>query len=393
MGGGKYPGVRESSDSSIEIDFYYKGKRCKERIRLKPTPTNLKKAAQHRAAILSAIDAGTFDYSYTFPNSKNALKFAPSQYTVKSYLIEWLANKKPTIKASTYNDYRKIIENLVIPQFGSKLLTCLSRNDVRTWAANLNCSNKRISNILSPLRASLQDALHDDLIQLNPLLGWTYQRNEAPATKDYVDPFTQEEQQAIIKAAAGQIKNQCIVFFWTGMRTSELIALEWSDIDFNRKKINISKAKTQFSDADETTKTKTGTREIDMLPPVEQALINQKQHTLLQGGKIFLNPIKGVQWTGDQQIRKSLWIPLLKRANVRYRNPYQTRHTFASMMLSAGENLAWVSKQMGHSSVLITARTYARWIPSNTQQGGKALDMFGEYLFNPQNHKVIDRNP
>jgi integrase len=181
MGGNKHPGVREASDSSIEIDFYYKGQRCRERLNLKPTPANLKKASLHRAAILSAIDSGTFDYSYTFPESKNAFKFSPSQYTVRTYLTEWLDNKKPTIKASTFNDYKKIFEHLVVPQFGQKLLTCLSRNDVRTWAATMTCSNKRIANILSPLRSALQDALHDDLIQSNPLLGWTYQRNEAPA--------------------------------------------------------------------------------------------------------------------------------------------------------------------------------------------------------------------
>lgn len=380
MGGSKYPGVREASESSIEIDFYYKGKRCRERLTLKPTPANLKKAAQHRAAILNAIDSGTFDYSYTFPESKNAQKFAPSQYTVRSYMTEWLANKKPTIKASTYNDYKKIIENLVVPQFGSKLLTCLSRNDVRTWVASLSCSNKRIANILSPLRAALQDAQHDDLIQSNPLFGWTYRRNEAPIQKDHVDPFTHDEQQAILETADGQFRNQCIVFFWTGLRTSELIALEWADIDWDRKKIRVNKAFTAASKIDETTKTKTGTREIDILPPVELALIDQKQHTLLQGYKVFFNPLTGKPWTGDQQIRKSFWIPLLKRANVRYRNPYQTRHTFASMMLSAGENIAWLSQQMGHSNVLITARTYARWIPANTQQGSKALDMFGKYL-------------
>lgn len=122
-----------------------------------------------------------------------------------------------------------------------------------------------------------------------------------------------------------------------------------------------------------------------MLPPVEQALIDQKQYTLLQNGKIFLNPTTGKQYTGDQQIRKTFWIPLLKRADVRYRNPYQTRHTYASMMLSSGENLAWVSSQMGHSNVLITARTYARWIASNDQQGLKALDMFGQHLVNMKN--------
>lgn len=383
--GGKYPGVRESSESSIEIDFYYQGKRCRERLNLKPSPANLKKAAQHRAAILNAIDAGTFDYAYTFPKSKNAHNFAPSQYTVKTYITEWLENKRPVLKASTHKDYTKTLLNLIVPRFGATLLHMLTRNDIRKWIATLDCSNKRIANILSPLRAALQDAQHDDLIQSNPLFSWTYKRNEAPPQKMHVDPFTQEEQQAILESATGQIRNQCIVFFWTGMRTSELIALEWTDIDWKRKKITINKALTAAAESDETTKTKTGTREIDMLPPVEQALIDQKQYTLLQGGKIFLNPATGGIWTGDQQIRKSFWIPLLKKAKVRYRNPYQTRHTYASMMLSAGENPAWVSNQMGHSNIMITLRTYARWIPGNDQQGGKALDMFGQHLVNVKN--------
>lgn len=45
IGGNKHPGVRESSDSFIEIDFYYKGQRCRERFSLKPSPANLRKAA------------------------------------------------------------------------------------------------------------------------------------------------------------------------------------------------------------------------------------------------------------------------------------------------------------------------------------------------------------
>jgi integrase len=41
-------------------------------------------------------------------------------------------------------------------------------------------------------------------------------------------------------------------------------------------------------------------------------------------------------------------MPVLKAANIPYRNPYQTRHTYASMMLSAGENPMWVASQMGY---------------------------------------------
>lgn len=382
MGGNKYPGVRAASATSIEISFYYKNQKCRERIKLQPTPANLRRAANHRSSILLAIENGTFDYSVTFPDSKNARRFAPTQYTVRTYLTEWLANKNPTLKASTLKDYTKTFNNLIIPQFGGKILTALTRQDVRTWAANMDCSNKRLSNILSPLRAALQDAYLDDLIPANPLYGWTYKRNEPPKDTAHVDPFTAQEQAAIINTATGQFKNQCIVAFWTGMRTSEIIALEWQDIDWKRKKIKISKARTYAATADESTKTASSKREIDLLPHVKNALIDQKQYTLLQGNKVFLNPSTGKQWTGDQQIRKGHWIPLLKKADVRYRNPYQTRHTFASMMLSAGENLSWVSAQMGHSNVLITAKIYARWLNNKEQHGNKAIKMYGQHLGN-----------
>lgn len=376
MGRNKYPGISAASATTIEISFYYQGQKCRERIKLQPTPANLKRAANHRSAILLAIENGTFDYSVTFPNSKNSHKFTPSQHTVKTYLIEWLANKEPTIKASTINDYRKTINNLIIPAFGAMPITALSRAEVRTWAAGMDCSNKRLANIPSPLRAALQDAYLDDLIPSNPLYGWTYKRNEPPEQTVHVDPFTAEEQAAIIGAATGQIRNQCIVFFWTGMRTSELIALEWPDIDWKRKKIRINKAITQASKTEETTKTATGRREIDMLQNVERALIDQKRYTLLHSKKVFHNPSTTEPWTGDQQIRKGFWIPLLKKAGVRYRNPYQTRHTFASMMLSSGENIAWVSSQMGHSNIMITTRNYERWINTKEDHGSKAIEKF-----------------
>ncbi|WP_414058492.1 Arm DNA-binding domain-containing protein [Pseudomonas sp. HR96] len=62
------------SDSSIEITFIYRGVRCRERITLKPTATNLKKAEQYKAAIEHAISIGTFDYSVAFPGSARLLR-------------------------------------------------------------------------------------------------------------------------------------------------------------------------------------------------------------------------------------------------------------------------------------------------------------------------------
>lgn len=61
----------------------------------------------------------------------------------------------------------------------------------------------------------------------------------------------------------------------------------------------------------------------------------------------------------------------MKKAGVRYRRPYQTRHTYASMMLSAGEHPMWVAKQMGHTDWTMIARVYGRWMPQADQNAGR----------------------
>nr|WP_298413891.1 tyrosine-type recombinase/integrase [uncultured Halomonas sp.] len=95
-------------------------------------------------------------------------------------------------------------------------------------------------------------------------------------------------------------------------------------------------------------------------------------------GRVFLNARTGEPWAGDQAICKTLWTHALKRAGIQYHRPYQTWHTYASMMVSAGEPLAWVSRQMGHTSVVTTARIYTQWTPSEgTAMGVKANTLYG----------------
>jgi integrase len=59
-----------------------------------------------------------------------------------------------------------------------------------------------------------------------------------------------------------------------------------------------------------------------------------------------------------------MWVPAMKKAGDRYRRPYQTRHIYTSMMLSAGEHPMWVAKQMGHTDWMMIARVYGRWMPA-----------------------------
>ena len=358
----------------------YRGVRCRERITLKPTATNLKRAEQHKAAVEHAITNGTFDYAVTFPGSPRAAKFAPeaSQETVAGFLTKWLAGKKQHLSSSTFAGYRKIVELRLVPALGPTLLVDLKRKTVRDWLNTLEVSNKTLSNIQSCLRSALNDAVdEEELIDINPLAGWTFSRKDQVKDDD-VDPFSPEEQRAILAALDGQARNLVQFALWTGMRTSELVALDWGDVDWLKGEVYVTRAMTQAAAGQaEVTKTLSGKRRIKLLAPALEALISQKAHTFLAGNEVFQNPRTLERWKGDQPIRKTMWAHAVKKAGVRYRRPYQTRHTYASMMLSAGEHPMWVAEQMGHSDWTMIARVYGRWMPStDNSSGAKAVSMW-----------------
>lgn len=242
----------------------------------------------------------------------------------------------------------------------------------------MSCGNKRLANIQSVIRKAVDDAVDDELIDHNFMASYCYQKRADPREEDDIDPFTPDEQEAILRCCEPAMANQVRVSLWTGLRTSELIALNWSDVNFVRECILVRRAMTQASKGKaEATKTASGRREVKILMPTRVALIAQKPHTFLEHGPIFLNPGTGERWTGDQQIRDA-WVRILKAAGVRYRWPYQTRHTYASMMLSAGEHPMWVAKQMGHRDWTMIAKIYGKWMPSADEQAGKKAEaVFG----------------
>lgn len=383
MGGTKhYDGVRSRSSKSIEIDFIFRGERCRETFKVAPTPTNLKKVAQHRAAILEAIAKNDFDYAETFPESKNRFKFSERPQSaglrLEDYLATWIAGKKKEIKSSTWDGYNKIVTMICATPLGPILLPELRRAHVRDWCKTQTCGNKWLANVQSCLRTALQDAMDDDLLETNPLYGWKYENVDALKSSDDVDPFEEIEREAILSACGDpQYRNMFEFAFWTGLRTSELIALTWDDIDWLRGDARINKAKTQAAVEVETTKTRRGIRDVKLLAPALKALKKQKEITFLQGGVVFRDPRTGEPWEGDEAIRQGPWKTAIRRSGVRYRRPYQTRHTYASMMLTAGEPLGWVANQMGHADLSMLARIYARWIKSATPDvGNKAVAMF-----------------
>jgi integrase len=373
MGSGK-SGIRAASQSSIEIEFMYKGARFKERIKLVPNAANLKYAANLRARIRDDIARGFFDYAAYFPDSKRAQKFSKipgSAIRITQAIRQWLDSVENQIEHTTYRDYQLAIERVWVPLWGTWRLTELNRTDLKAWIATQSCSLKRIRNLLLPLRGTFAQALEDGLISQNPFTGWTPRKKSAPKDREDIDPFSQEEIGAILGACDGQIQNLFKFAFWTGLRTSELIGLEWQDVDLVSRIITVRRAFVRKRK--KTPKTRASRRSIQLLEPAYEALLNQRKLNLIHDS-VFLNPRTNQPWVGDAPIRRTAWQPALQRAGVRYRYPYQTRHTFASTVLTAGENPIWVAKVMGHADWTMIARIYGRWIPSIAPEAGKKVE-------------------
>lgn len=113
-------------------------------------------------------------------------------------------------------------------------------------------------------------------------------------------------------------------------------------------------------------------RLVDLRSGAVDALLAQKRHSLLAGGLVFLDPATCQGWDNTQRL-PLFWTAMIEKAQVRYRNPYQTRHTFASPLLTTGANAMYVAKQMGHTDT--TMRTYGRRVE---QQGGVLPDHYCE---------------
>jgi len=363
-------GVETASKSSILITFAYNGVRCRETIKLKPTASNIKFAQRKRSTILHEIGIGTFDYASHFPNSKRLKKLGLSKgnnnLLVADALNDYIKIAEREIEYSTFKDYSSIIKAHLIPALGEYTVCGLTPSIIREFRNNLPISAKRANNILIPLRRMLAQQVEDELIEKSPADAVKNLKAKPPEP----EPFTPNEVTAILENCEGQIRNYFKFAIWSGLRTSELIALEWGDIDFIGGFICVRRA--SVLGKIKKTKTDSGMRDVMLLPPALDVLNDQKQHTFLANERIFHNPLTNSPWATCVQVRDTAWKHLIKKSGVKYRKPYNCRHTYASTLLSAGENPMWVAQQMGHKDWSMIIRVYGRWIPEVAQNtGGK----------------------
>ncbi|GAA7771816.1 hypothetical protein JP0171_15080 [Helicobacter pylori] len=182
-----------------------------------------------------------------------------------------------------------------------------------------------------------------------------------------IEPFSLEEIKTIIENVPSlRLKAFLAVAFFTGLRTGEQLALMWEDIDFNEKKIVINKSLNELGQIT-TPKNKPSIREVDLLEPVEKILKELKASEPASKKFVFIDIPK--RSTMFQRAFRSL----LRALNLKDRKLYTTRHTFASLMLSQGEEAMWVSQTLGHKDLNTTYSTYSHYIPKQDRKRAQFL--------------------
>lgn len=403
------PGIAVRSGRGLQIEFSYEGKRCTETILGPPTIDAVKEAGRLRESIIFSIQHGSFSYERMFPNSRRVRKAkaaekaaadvlaAQTGTTIGQLLDDYLHRFRLNSPGgeNTYDTHLGAIRSQVRPALGHLRPADVTPEVILDFRERLRAggmSDSRLSNVMTPLRGAIALALERDLIGRNPFDRVSPTRPKKQKTvsldkdglprfdeplpthsdRDYekaariADPFDAHERAAILNALTGQVRALFCLALWTGLRTGELIALRWCDVDLVNSRIcvRLSLSKRVF------TPTKgRRMRWVPLLPPAIAALKSQLLHTAKTGRWVFHNPATNDRWSSSERLRRR-WVRALKAAGVRYRYQYQTRHTYASVRMSAGESAADVAAAMGHRDVRLVSIVYARFIPPENQVAG-----------------------
>jgi integrase len=289
---------------------------------------------------------------------------------------EWLKFHPATtgISATTMEDYRSLVTHHLAPFFGTTPVSELDYAAIERFVVAKRAPGGssrwndralgvgRLRNALKVLRLILARAVMVyKILPANPAAGrWRLGGH----VEESADPFTRAELEAILAHAddVGGERLGTMVRLWaqTGMRLGEVSALQYQDIDLKARTAIVRRTWSKGRLGP------TKTRRIRVVnlchPIVDDAhyIVQRLQATGATNPELFLF---GSERPWPNQLVNKLWRRTLSRASVRYREPEQLRHTFASTLLSLNAPLLYVAAQGGWKTSAVLLRVYARWLP------------------------------
>lgn len=278
------------------------------------------------------------------------------------YAQLWLDRSRPNLAPSTLSGYVKKLNRYWLTVLSHRPITEITAGELRDIAATLQIGAKTFNDSLVPVRQVFEAAIDDNVIEFNPASRLKSRPRQAPP----IESVTPDEQAQILTWMQDRAPHWWAYFavaFDTGMRTSELLALEWSSVDFNTGYLRVDRAYVRQSI--KAPKTARGTRDIELGTLARAALGRQRSATQMitdDSGRnlVFLDEAGKI--INDDKPPRLVWTRCLRSLGIRHRPAYNTRHTFATSALMAGVNIGWISKQLGHASIDMTLRKYATWV-------------------------------
>ncbi len=269
--------------------------------------------------------------------------------------IKQLRLKKSTI--SFYNDIKRHLQPLY-----EQAVDKLSFSEISLLIKELQnkkLSAKTINHTLTLARSVCTFGGKENLIENNPFNAIENLR----VPKHEPNPFTKDELRRIFANLDERLLPYFILQVSTGIRSGELAALTWNDIDWQHNQIHINKSR--YKGLETSTKTKESDRRVSLPPNVGKLLKELQQKRRASGAAHIVINKHGKPYV---IYLHKYWKQALKAAKVPYRQPYVLRSTFGSMMTQVGADLAYTSKTMGHTSIKITADKYLRYLKDADRQ-------------------------
>jgi integrase len=318
---------------------------------------------------------------------ETGLTFQSAKTTLKDYLENWLVNVKTTLRPGTWYQYEMSCRVHILPSLWMIKLKDLNPGHFQAlYNAKLKSGTgiRTIKVIHVVLHKALGQSVKLGMIGRNPTDAVTPPRYQPVEMKSYDES---QVNQMLLAARGDRYEALYHLAVVSGMRQSELLALKWSDLDWQERTLKIQRQLKRrdlkagyFTDP----KTKAGKRCINLGAETIRKLRIHYEIQRLERGKA------GDRWEENDLIFPSTIGTPLDQYNLlkRFRNLiskaglpkirfHDLRHTAASLMLNHGVPIIAVSRRLGHSKVSITLDTYAHLFPG-VQSG--AADLMDELV-------------
>jgi integrase len=259
-------------------------------------------------------------------------------------VLELTANKR---SKKAQDDYKSKIKNYIEPYFKNFRLNDVLPMSIESFQNKLleKLSSSTVHKCRVIINITFKKAYANRLIEHNPALS----ADPVEVTNEKRQSYSIEEAQELLQKADGWLKIFLLLAFTTGMRTGELMALKWEDINLEEGYIFVQRT---ISDEDEevtrVSENKNHNRVVELVKDAIYALASY--HMNRPDDEWLFVSKYGTPFKKSRHIIDSHFKPLLMKTCIAYKTLYATRHTFTSMMINGGFDRTWVKQQLGHSA-------------------------------------------